>query len=106
MDDWIKSLKAGDKVIVSSTYGTRVAEVEKITPSGLIKVDGTLYNQNGCERSQWCTSSIHEATEEAVREVEQRKVVTKAFKIMHRTSQITYEQAIKILEIFDVKEES
>lgn len=43
-NDWLKSLKVGDKIIVDSTglygIGERLHTVEKITPSGQIKVTG------------------------------------------------------------------
>ena len=53
--EWLSSLKAGDKVVVCTWRWTNTryieATVEKVTPKGFIKVDGTLYYpKNGYAR--------------------------------------------------------
>lgn len=55
-NNWLQNLKAGDAVIVrryrhGHIGGTSYADavVEKITPTGMIKVDGRLY-KNGVAR--------------------------------------------------------
>lgn len=44
------NLKVGDKVLMRSTWHTMIKVVDKITPTGLIKVGGYTFRPDGCER--------------------------------------------------------
>lgn len=101
--DWLKSLKAGDPVIVSGSHSDRVSVVEKITPKGAIRVDGDLYDAGyGAIKSSdvWRRGSLEEATEEAVKRVREKAVVTKAKQAMRDfRGELAYDQAVAILQI-------
>ena len=100
-NEWIKNLKVGDKVILTAQFKEpRIAEVEEITPKGFVKVYGMLFNKNGSQRtSSWYTSHITECTEEREEELRQRAVIGNARDLMSRCSFLSYEQAVKIIEI-------
>ncbi len=54
--EWLKSLKIGDKVLIRSRIGYRTDIVEKITPTGQIKIKSSDYKfKNGEQlgRSKW-----------------------------------------------------
>lgn len=103
MNDWIKDLKVGDKVIVSSLYRKSVGTVEKITPAGNIKVNGILFNSNGWERGggAWDRSYLSKATPENIEIIKQESTIAKAKKLMRETTNITFEQAKSIVAMFD-----
>ena len=44
------NLKAGDKVLMRNTWCIEIEVVDKITPTGLIKVDGHTFRPDGRER--------------------------------------------------------
>lgn len=73
--EWLSQLKVGDKVIISRAHwGSKMSKVEKITPSGMIKVDGRMFNKDGRERgnngySGFPQGTLEEATEQAMKNV-------------------------------------
>lgn len=98
------NVKAGDKVIVHYGGAFRDASievVEKITPKGFIKVQGTLYYDYGTERSggAWNKKHIEELTPEKEKKITEVNTIHRAIHKMHNTTRLTYEQATKILEI-------
>lgn len=99
MTDWIKDLKVGDKVIISHRLGKCVATVEKITPAGNIKANGTLFLPSGMERggNMWDRSFLSKATPEEVERIVVQNTISKAIKLMRQTSNITLEQAKSII---------
>lgn len=103
MNDWLKNLKVGDKVIVSCRMGDVIRTVEKITPAGNIKVNGTLFNSNGLERGgdTWNMTYLHEATPEAVQKVTNKNIIQKAINLMRNTTKITPEQAKAIIAVLN-----
>lgn len=75
MDEWIKNLKVGDKVIVSGRFNLDfVDQVVKILPSGNIKTSKSLFKPNGFERSsdRWNTNNISQYTEEKQNKINHR----------------------------------
>lgn len=60
--------KAGDPVAVSNINGVRITTVEKVTPTGRIRVLGKYYNPDGCERTQsfWGMSWLKPVTDELI----------------------------------------
>lgn len=107
MNEWIKSLKAGDKIIVCSHWGSdMIRTIDKITPTGRINIDGMVFNQMGYERiSGYNSHYLHEATTEAVKKIEEVSVINEAFKVMRSVTSFSYDQAVKILEILNPKED-
>lgn len=106
MSNFTENLKKGDLVIVAYRNGERICEVEKITPSGLIKVDGTLFYKSGCERGGdvWNRYYLREATPQAIQIIKESATIQKAFKLMRNVSKITLNQANQIIEILKENE--
>jgi hypothetical protein len=102
--DWIKNLKAGDTIIISrANYGKTVQTVEKITPSGLIKVAGKYYDQHGFLRTtdKWARGHLEEATNTALEEIEKKATIAKAVWLMRNVTGISHAKAVKIIEILE-----
>lgn len=92
-------IKAGDTVIVCNTlHGRSIDKVEKITPSGFIKVNGKLYNKDGLCRGTH-SSYIEVASEEKIVEVEQECFVRNTLRRLNSLKSLTYGQAVKIDKI-------
>lgn len=76
--------------------------VAKITPTGRIKVGLNYYNRYGWSRG--CSAThIKEATEEAIEAIRKKEVIRKAVSRAYalRVDSITYDQAVKLLEVLD-----
>lgn len=98
---WIENLKVGDTVIVTSLYGEAVKKVTRITPSGLIDVEGYgLFNKYGRERGgdTWSRHYLTEPTPEAIQKIREEATIRKAQNLIKKTK-INYDQAVKIIEI-------
>lgn len=106
--EWIKNLKAGDMVIVvrGNYYGRSmdVSTVEKITPSGLIKVGGILYKQDGLARGEW-TYKLEEETEEVILKIKRSEKIQECFDLMRRIQKLSYKQAVAILNVLEGESE-
>ena len=103
---FLKKLKAGDKVIYCTwgnfrRYEEYVATVEKITPSGFIKVHGILFNTNGEPRGDW-RCRLKQATPEKIKEIQETKYILETLNIMHSCEALTYEQAKAIRAALDM----
>lgn len=102
-NEWLKNLKPGDKVIVRD-YGQfdHMEEVQRLTPTGRIIVNGVTYNPNGIERGgDWRYRRLREATPEAIEQIRRDGIISATIKRMHNTLNITYDQAVQILAILD-----
>jgi hypothetical protein len=105
MSEWIKALKAGDTVIMAGRWGGKqVRTVDKVTPSGIIKIGGTSFSQHGFERGvsdvRWGTRHhLEEATPERLEDIRQKAVIDRALILMRGTGGITYEQADAIINV-------
>lgn len=64
----LKDLKEGDYVFLHSRWRSGLRQIQKITPKGFIKVDGSLYNTNGnlISSSSSCLDYIEPLTEREV----------------------------------------
>ena len=101
MNEWLKNLKVGDKVFVKSNFNKSLATVQRITPSGRIVVNNTLYT-NGFNRSNiWNILSLEEATEKAVTKFVRTEFIRNVFKAVV-DKKLTYEQAKQINEVLDL----
>lgn len=106
-NQWLKLLKQGDDVIVryySWSYDRfEIEKVEKITPSGFIKVAGALYrSDDGRSRgnSGSCLLDINDNdNKERFKKYKQDAYAKCVLRKLRDTKCITYEQAIKINEI-------
>ena len=102
MNEWLKTLKAGDKVFVRSNFRKSLKTVQRITPTGRIVVDNTQY-VNGIYRSDaWNIFSLEEATEEEVNRFVRTNFVRNVFKSLFEKKGMTYEQAKQINELLNL----
>lgn len=110
LNEELKNLKVGDLVFVYYYSSTCIKPVQKITPTGLIKVDGNLFNTNGFIRGgdKYCTTHIEVATPEEIEEFRQRIYIKKVFNNLKKLKieDITFEQAKEINRILSFDEES
>ena len=97
------NVKVGDKVIVHSNWNKRVSKVEKITPTGLIKVDGTLYYDYGSERggNAWSQTCISEYSDEEAREIMESNYIRKTIKKLRSIETLTYNKAVEINNLLE-----
>lgn len=122
MLEWAKSLKPGDKVIHDEYGRYSILEVERVTPSGIVKtIGGKSFAQNSFSdrllgRGQFVSGYILPFTDEllqaakeqeAKREEEKRKrsVIHRANDIIYEeyraAGRMTYERALKIIAVLD-----
>lgn len=96
-----ENIKVGDEVIVYGGYTEQIRKVEKITPTGLIKVGGCLYYKNGGMRGgdRWSRSHIAMATPELKKKIEEETTIRKANYILTNYKVKDYETAAKIIEL-------
>ncbi len=101
----LENIKVGDMVFVYYQTQTCIKSVQKITSSGLIKVDGNLFKPNGCIRGGglYCTTYIELATPEKIEEFKQRTYIKKVLAYLKelKFEDITLEQAERINQIFN-----
>lgn len=106
--EWLKQLKAGDDVVVhardwsGSSYC--MEKVEKITPTGLIRVDGILYRpQDGYSRSRGSgiLDPSDEDVENRLKAYNQKSIIRETIYKMRNINyeKVTYEQAVEISKI-------
>lgn len=100
--DWLKNLKAGDYVFISSRMGKKLTTVQRITATGRIVVYNIQFI-NGANRSnKWDVIVLEEATDEAVKNYKEMKF-TRAVKFAMGSAKITYAQAKEINEILNLR---
>lgn len=101
--DWIKDLKVGDKVFVWNSNYCETLFVEKITPTGLIKVNGNLYNENGYLRGSdiWYRPQLIQWSQEKEDELRREKYIKAVVRKLTglKDGDITYGQAVTIMSI-------
>lgn len=113
--EWLNQLKAGDDVVIrtwswgGSSYTN--AKVEKITPTGFIRVKGILYKpQDGNSRSgnSDLLDPNDESTKSILKKYNQTRFVIKTLNKIRNTSgnDVTYEQAVAIREIMGWENET
>lgn len=106
----IKDLKVGDEVYFEYWGGWRdywsKSIVERITPTGLIRVNGTYFRQDGYSRGG--SARIYPLDDETARgayEAQQKEKFVRSMVARINGDGMTYEQAVKIKEILDEGEE-
>ncbi len=105
------NVKAGDKLLYCYGYSfsrvEKIVTVTKVTPTGRIKIDycDTQFNKYGeaiGNRYDWNSqSSIYIPTEEDYKRIRENEAKSKALSIIRKLNKqnITYEQAVKIIDI-------
>jgi hypothetical protein len=74
-EGWLRDIKVGDDVIVSSWRSLSTGKVAKVTPTGKIDVDGTRYSHYGRSQEKWSSSRLVQKTGENVRELNRQRAV-------------------------------
>lgn len=98
------NLKAGDRVLVSACYHEFISTVEKITPAGNIRLkNGELYMPDGVlkTKDKWSCSHIQPLTPEKEELLRRSAYISRILAIMHKTSSITYAQAVEIQQVLE-----
>lgn len=65
--DWLKNLKAGDKVFIDGRSGKRLTTVQRITPTGRVVANNIQFINGANYSDKWNVIVLEEATEEEVR---------------------------------------
>lgn len=111
--DWLKLLKAGDKVILHKHgFSYELYEdctVSKITPKGFIKVDVFLFEpQNGFCRGNYGVNILDPSDEDTIKRIKRYKLnefIKNVIYKMKNVSSLSYEKAVAINEILEGKNE-
>jgi len=103
--DWMKSLKVGDEVVLSCFSTKVVCSVDEITKDGLLKINGWHFDRNGTGNAtnEKLPVFILKITDEAIEEMRQKEAISKARFLLNKTSNLTYDQAVKVIEMFGGK---
>ena len=102
---WIEALKPGDLVVVNAwswmgeTY--RASRVEKITPTGLVRVGGVLYKKDGMSITggSCIMNPDDEGVKKQLREYTERRFVMSVVNKMGYVKELTLEQAQEICKV-------
>jgi hypothetical protein len=106
------NVNVGDKLILHERT-ERIVTVTRITPTGRIRIDksDSQFDKYGWEMigyNRWRTRNyLSVPTEDNIERIKKRGTIIRALNLMRATTQsnnLTYEQALKIIEILDVKE--
>ena len=103
-----ENIKVGDKVIVDSwNRSAKIACVQHITSTGLLKVNNRLYYRDGRQRSSdpFHISTIREFTEEEYEIIMQSNYIRETMNKLQNLNELSYLQAVEINKILNKKEE-
>ena len=98
--EWLKNLKAGDYVFISSRIGKRLTKVQRITPKGRVIVDNIQFIDGVNRSTEWAILTLEEATTDAIEKYEATQFICAVKLAMIK---ITYEQAQEINKILNLK---
>lgn len=99
-------VKVGDKVLISGRYVKKINTVDKITPTGIIRVGPYSFNPDGKQRGgdPYYTCTLEKVTPEMEKMIHQERftqvVTQKMIEIL--SCGITYEQAEALNEMFNL----
>lgn len=104
-NSWIEALKPGDPVVVHAwswegdTY--RASRIERITPTGRIRVDGVLYKKNGLSRSggSCIMNPEDEGVMKELKEYTEKRFIMSVVNKMGCVRELTLEQAQEICRV-------
>lgn len=106
-DNTFSYLKPGDPILIKASnfasYKITESKVDKVTPTGLIKVGSRYFYQDGTERtsSTFCRARLYHYEPDLVESVKRQTFCTKVVRRLRNITedQITYEQAVAINKI-------
>lgn len=103
MRDKIQNVKVGDLVFVYYNRTIHLAPIQKITPKGFIRVDGTLYDEYGSQKGgdAWYRSFIRVPSPEEIEEYNKRKFIAQVIGKLQKlkTDDVDYETAVSINDL-------
>lgn len=100
-NNWLKNLKAGDKVFIDGRSGKRLTTVQRITPTGRVVVDNIQFIDGINRSNQWAILMLEEATDETVIKYKAIQFI-RAVKSAMNNTKMTYKQAKEINEILNL----
>lgn len=102
--EWLKSLKAGDEVAVSDRWGYQIKKIDKVTPTGQIKI-GTDTFKNGWKhgKTTWDYSLSLEPVTQEIRNGIKRKALVNILN-NSKFDKYTLEQLEQIINIIEPTE--
>lgn len=100
--DWLKNLKAGDKVFMVGTRTRDLTIVQRITPTGRVVVNNMQFINGVNHSNTWQPLYLEEATDEAVEKDKAIKFI-RAVKLAMNNTKMTYKQAKEINKILNLK---
>ena len=100
-NNWLKNLKAGDKVFIDGRSGKRLTTVQRITPTGRVVVDNIQFIGGINRSNQWAILMLEEATDETVIKYKAIQFI-RAVKSAMNNTKMTYKQAKEINEILNL----
>lgn len=102
-NDWLKELKAGDRVFVRNMYGsTSLETVQRVTPTGRVVVNNTQYIAGVHRADTWRVSRLEEADPSKIWEYKTQCFIKRVFNELTTKKSMTYKQAKKINEILEL----
>ena len=106
-----ENIKAGDKVIISREGLENIFTVEKVTPTGRIKVNGEYYRSDDGHKigsGIWCRGYIVPYTEERAEAIKREGVIRCCIRDLRGLTMedLSYEKAVRILAILKEKEQT
>lgn len=100
MNNWVKELKVGDKVFISTRCGTTLETVQRITPTGRVVVNNIQFIDGVNRANVFDILTLEEATEERIKEYKIRRFVQKVFNKLRENKCMYYTQTDPLDEIF------
>lgn len=111
----VLNVKVGDKLLYHYGFSCRterIATVAKVTPTGRIRIDcsNSQFDKYGNEmgnKDRWsCRAYLSIPTEEDYKRINENYSKSKALWIVSKLNEqnISYEQALKIIDVFEQKE--
>lgn len=99
--DWLKNLKVGDKVFVTTSFTKDLKTVQRITPTGRVVVNNTQFVDGVNRSSMWQSIYLEEATDEAVERYNAVKFIKQVREAL-KNFNLTYRQAQEIDKILNL----
>lgn len=102
-NNWLKELKAGDRVFVCNTLGNKSLEtVQRVTPTGRVVVNNIQYIAGVHRIDMWRNFRLEEADPSKIWEYKTQRFAMRVFNAMKEKKSITYEQAKEINKILEL----
>jgi hypothetical protein len=105
----LDNLQAGDLVIYKTLFVRSIIQVQRVTPTSIVTQFGAFRKKDGYKignTDPYSHSHISIATDEEIKEIKQRDTINDIIEKVKRilnTYNITYEQAIQLKELFNIK---